>query len=124
MNPQGEVTLDSVLQESTKSAELGPQIKAQALWDEDIKMNKTLPKLLLSPWNAVLTLALVVLVRTWDPAFLESVRLRYFDTLITAPRTVTAPTRIVTVNIDEAALNQYGQWPFRRDVYAHLIEEL
>ena len=107
-----------------KSVAPGPQIKAQAPWDEDIKMNKTLLKLLLSPWTAVLTLALVVLTRTWDPAFVESVRLRYFDTLITAPRTVTAPTQLVTVNIDEDAINKYGQWPWRRDIYAQLIRDL
>jgi len=83
-----------------------------------------LKKILLSPWTALVTLAIIVAVRVADPSFVESVRLRYFDTLITAPHTVTAPTRIVTVNIDEAALNRYGQWPFRRDVYAHLIEEL
>ena len=81
-----------------KSVAPGPQIKAQAPWDEDIKMNKTLLKLLLSPWTAVLTLTLVVLTRTWDPAFVESVRLRYFDTLITAPRTVTADRKSTRLN--------------------------
>ena len=55
-------------------------------------------KILVSPWTALLTLALVVSVRVADPTFVESVRLRYFDTLITS----TAPTEnnIVTVNID------------------------
>ena len=40
-------------------------------------------KLLLSPWTALLTLFLVLAVRVADPSFVESVRLRYFDTLIT-----------------------------------------
>jgi CHASE2 domain-containing sensor protein len=79
-------------------------------------------RILLSPWTALITLALVVGTRTADPAFVESVRLRYFDTLITSK----APTEnnIVTVNIDEATLDQYGQWPLPRDRYAKLIRDL
>ena len=85
-------------------------------------MNKTVKKILLSPWTAVATLALVALVRVEDPQFVESVRLRYFDTLITAK----APTQnnIYTVNIDEAALDKYGQWPLPRDKYAGIVAEL
>jgi len=79
-------------------------------------------KLLLSPWTALLTLALVLCIRVADPAFVESVRLRYFDTLITSK----APTEnnIVTVNIDEAGLDKYGQWPLPRAEYAKIIKDL
>jgi adenylate cyclase len=79
-------------------------------------------KILLSPWTALITLALIVGIRVADPAFVESVRLRYFDTLITSK----APTdnNVYTVNIDEAALDKYGQFPFPRDIYAKLIEDL
>ena len=79
-------------------------------------------KIALSPWTALVTLALVVGIRIADPAFVESVRLRYFDTLITAK----APTEnnIYTVNIDEASLDRYGQWPLPRDQYAKIIEDL
>jgi len=81
-----------------------------------------LKKLLLSPWTALLTLALIISIRIADPSFVESVRLRYFDTLITAK----APTQnnIYTVNIDEAALDKYGQWPLPRVNYAEIIEDL
>ena len=81
-----------------------------------------LKKILLSPWTALLTLALVVGIRIADPSFVESVRLRYFDTLITSK----APTEnnIYTVNIDEAALDKYGQWPLPRVNYAEIIEDL
>ena len=68
-------------------------------------------KIITSPWTALLTLILVLLVRITDPSFVESVRLRYFDVLVTQPREVPAPDNIVTVNIDEAALDKYGQWP-------------
>jgi len=81
-----------------------------------------LKKILTSPWTALLTLALVVGIRVADPTFVESVRLRYFDTLITAKE----PTvnNIVTVNIDEATLDKYGQWPLPRAEYAKLVREL
>lgn len=79
-------------------------------------------KILLSPWTAVITLALVIGIRVADPAFVESVRLRYFDTLITgAPN---KPLNIVTANIDESAIDHYGQWPLNRAVYADLIQDL
>ena len=81
-----------------------------------------LKKLLLSPWTALLTLALVLSIRIADPSFVESVRLRYFDTLITA--SATTPNNIYTVNIDEAALDKYGQWPLPRVNYAEIIEDL
>lgn len=79
-------------------------------------------KILLSPWTALLTLALIVCIRIADPTFVESVRLRYFDTLITS-KEVTV-NNIVTVNIDEATLDKYGQWPLPRAEYAKLIREL
>lgn len=79
-------------------------------------------KILLSPWLALITLAILLGIRVSDPSFVESVRLRYFDTLVTSK----APTQnnIYTVNIDEATLDRYGQWPFKRDQYANLIGEL
>jgi len=81
-----------------------------------------LKKILTSPWTALLTLALVVGVRIADPTFVESVRLRYFDTLIISK----SPTEnnIYTVNIDEKALDKYGQWPPSRDKYAEIINSL
>ena len=83
-----------------------------------------LKKILTSPWTALITLALITSIRVVDPSFVESVRLRYFDTLVTQPRAVPAPDNIVTVNIDEAALDKYGQWPLPRVNYAEIIEDL
>ena len=79
-------------------------------------------KILTSPWTALLTLALVAGLRIADPAFVESVRLRYFDTLVTsrAPETI----GVSVVNIDEKALEKYGQFPFSRDTYGSIIREL
>lgn len=85
-------------------------------------MKNKLKKILVSPWTALITLAVLVTVITSGPTFVESVRLRYFDTLISGK----APTQnnIYTVNIDEATLDKYGQWPFKRDKYANLIDDL
>ena len=79
-------------------------------------------KLLLNPWTALVTLALVVGVRFADPTFVESVRLRYFDQLITSQPRKDIPVH--TVNIDEAALDKYGQFPFPRGEYAQIVHEL
>jgi adenylate cyclase len=79
-------------------------------------------KILLSPWTALVTLALVAGVRFADPSFIESVRLRYFDQLIVSQPAVDIPVH--TVNIDEAALDKYGQFPFPRDIYANIIKDL
>lgn len=79
-------------------------------------------KILLSPWTALITLAILVAIRVSDPTFVESVRLRYFDTLISSK----APTEnnIYSVNIDEATIDKYGQFPFKRDIYANLINDI
>ena len=79
-------------------------------------------KILLSPWTALLTLTLVLGIRFIDPTFIESVRLRYFDQLITSQPTKDVPIHVV--HIDEAALDKYGQYPFSRDVYASIIQDL
>ena len=79
-------------------------------------------KILLSPWMALVTLALVVGVRFVDPSFVESVRLRYFDQLVTGQPIKDIPVH--TVNIDEAALDKYGQFPFPRGLYADIIKDL
>jgi len=79
-------------------------------------------KILLSPWLAIATLALLLLIRIADPSFIESVRLRYFDQLITSQQAKDVP--VYTVNIDEATLDKLGQFPFPRDMYADIIKEL
>ena len=71
---------------------------------------------------ALVTLALVLFARMADPSFIESVRLRYFDTLVTSQPAKDVP--VYTVNIDEATLDKLGQFPFPRDMYADIIKNL
>jgi adenylate cyclase len=80
-------------------------------------------KKLLSPWMALVTLVLLLAIRVADPAFVESVRLRYFDQLITSKETTTSQ-QVHVVNIDDAYIREKGQFPFPRGQYAQLIADL
>jgi adenylate cyclase len=80
-------------------------------------------KKLLSPWMALVTLVLMVCIRLADPSFVESVRLRYFDQLITSKES-TVSEQVHVVNIDDAYIQQKGQFPFPRAEYAKIIEDL
>jgi adenylate cyclase len=80
-------------------------------------------KTLISPWMALLTLVLMVCIRLADPAFVESVRLRYFDQLITSKES-TVSEQVHVVNIDDEFIKQKGQFPFPRAEYAKIIEDL
>ena len=80
-------------------------------------------KKLLSPWMAVVTLVLLLCIRIADPAFVESVRLRYFDQLITSKGTTTSQS-VHVVNIDDEFIRQKGQFPFPRSEYARIIQDL
>jgi len=80
-------------------------------------------KKLLSPWMALATLVLLLTIRVADPTFVESVRLRYFDQLITS-KGATTSEQVHVVNIDDAYLRQKGQFPFPRGQYAKLVADL
>ena len=80
-------------------------------------------KIFLSPWLSLLTLSLIIGLRVYDPSFIESVRLRYFDTLITSQPEVISDN-VAVVNIDDATIKRYGQYPFPRDKYVDIIAEL
>ena len=79
-------------------------------------------KLILSPFTAVITLGIVLLLRIWDPNFIESVRLRYFDQLIIGQQGKTVSVH--TVDIDEYTLDKFGQWPFPREIYGSIIQDI
>ena len=79
-------------------------------------------KILLNPWTALVTLAIILFVKVLNPSFVESVKLRYFDTLITSQPDKSV--QVSVVNIDEASLDKYGQFPFPRDYYAQIIQDI
>jgi len=78
--------------------------------------------ILVSPLWAFITLIAVAGILFSNPTFIESLKLRYFDTLIVSKENTI--NNIYTVNIDEAALGQLGQWPPPRGEYAAIIKEL
>jgi adenylate cyclase len=74
---------------------------------------------LLSPWLALLTFALLFTVKIQDPYFVESARLKFYDYLMLSEPVQSE--QIVVVNIGEKAIEKYGQWPFPREVHAEMV---
>jgi len=73
-------------------------------------------------WKVVLiTIALLVSVRIADPKLVEQFRLNYFDSLQYLQEPV--DSGIVLVDIDEKSLEQFGQFPFPRDIYAQELSK-
>ena len=79
-------------------------------------------KRLLSPWWALLTLGILVYSFANPNNFLQSIKLNYFDQLIINQETV--ENNIYVAEIDEAALELYGQYPFPRNIYSDIIKDL
>ena len=79
-------------------------------------------RLIFSPLWSILVLGILSYVFYTNPNFVESLRLRYFDQLIVNQQPV--ENNIYTVNIDEATIDAYGQWPFPRGDYADIIIDL
>ena len=80
-------------------------------------------KKLLSPWMALATLVLLIMIRLVDPSFVESIRLRYFDQLLTTEEP-TVSKQVHVVNIDDGYIKQKGQFPFPRGEYSKIIDDL
>ena len=69
---------------------------------------------------AFITLALLVFLRVQDNGLVETARLKSFDYLQSTDP-VTVSEDIIVVEIDEAAIEMNGQWPWSRDRMANLI---
>ena len=66
-----------------------------------------------------------VAVRQADPGFMARLRLLGFDILQqTLPRTPDASYPVRIVDIDERSIKAFGNWPWRRDLLAQLIDSL
>lgn len=79
-------------------------------------------KILLSPIWSIVLLGLLSWLYVSNPTFLETIRLRYFDTLIVNQDPV--ENNIYTVNLDQASIDANGQWPFPRSIYSDIIIDL
>ena len=87
----------------------------------DTLIQKT-KKVLLSPWLALITFAVLLAVKLSNPYLVESTRLKFYDYLMLG--SPTQSEQIVTVNIGEKAIEKYGQWPFPREVHAEIIGDI
>jgi adenylate cyclase len=69
--------------------------------------------------------ALAVAVKLWDPLPIEQLRLFAFDTYQRlAPREWSPDLPVRIVDIDDAALAKYGQWPWPRNRLADLVDKM
>ena len=74
---------------------------------------------------AIIVLLALVALRVWDPPPVEAVRLRTFDAYqVTKPRVPLPQRPVQIVDIDEASLREFGQWPWPRTRVADLIRRL
>ncbi len=75
----------------------------------------------------LLCLALLVVfaaLRVWDPAPVEEVRIRIFDTFQRIDPRKKTQRPVTIVDIDEKSMEKLGQWPWPRNRIADLITEL
>ena len=81
-------------------------------------------KKLLTHWTfAFLTLFIVTYIGLKDPQIKEVLRLKSFDLLLQSePKEISQD--IAVVSIDEKAIEKYGQWPWKRDVLAEVVNQL
>ena len=72
-------------------------------------------------WTIAFITAIVMLIIHYgDSTVVQTARLKQFDLLQnTSEQVVSQDVGIVT--IDEAAIEKYGQWPWKRDVLADII---
>ena len=74
-------------------------------------------------WKTVLvSIALLVGLKVWNPYFIENISWSWFDFLHQQKEEVLVDN-IVLVDIDEKSLEKHGQFPFPRNVYADVLWE-
>ena len=80
-------------------------------------------KYITSIWSTLAIVLLGVILRVYDPSFLQQLRLTVFDQYITSIEE-TKSNDIVLLNISEETLGVHGQYPFPRQIYAQMISDL
>ena len=71
----------------------------------------------------IVTVLLLVSIQIQDPTITEIARLKQFDLLQQTDKPVMS-SDVAIVEIDEASIEKYGQWPWKRTVLADLIVNL
>ncbi|HEY7608191.1 MAG TPA: adenylate/guanylate cyclase domain-containing protein [Alphaproteobacteria bacterium] len=71
-----------------------------------------------------LLLVLLGVLRIWDPAPVQYLRVKVFDLYQTLRPSRNTARPVVIVDIDEESLKAHGQWPWPRTLVARLIDRL
>ena len=69
-------------------------------------------------------LVLLLIIRPSDPTFLQNLRNQSFDLYQRLKPREFKPMPVAIIDIDEASLRQYGQWPWPRTRMAELVRKL
>ena len=81
-------------------------------------------KKLLTHWTfPFVTVLLLLTIQIQDPTITEIARLKQFDLLQQTDKPIMSD-QVAIVEIDEASIEKYGQWPWKRTVLADLIVNL
>ena len=72
---------------------------------------------------AFITAAVMLFIHFGDSTIVQTARLKQFDLLQQTDESVLSQD-VAVVAIDEAAIEKYGQWPWKRDVLADIIWKL
>jgi adenylate cyclase len=85
-------------------------------------VTQKIKSILLSPWLAIFTFALLMMVKISDPYLVEATRLKFYDyIMLDKPK---QSKQIVVINLGEKAIEKYGQWPFPREDHAEIIRDI
>lgn len=76
----------------------------------------------MSPWMALFTLTLLLIVKLSNPYLVDAMKLKFYDYLMLGKPVHS--DQIVIANIGEKAIEKYGQYPFPRDTYAKIINDI
>ena len=83
---------------------------------------KRIRSIALSPWMALITFAILLTFKLQDPYLVEAARLKFYDYIMLDKSKQSE--QIVIINLGEKSIEKYGQWPFPREVYAEILDDL
>ena len=83
---------------------------------------KHIPGPLSVTW-VVITAALLILLKIQNPAVVESLQLKGFDTLLSSDQ-VEQSNEVVVIDIGEPSMVRLGQWPWDRRELAHAVQRI
>ena len=78
--------------------------------------------ILLSPWLALFTFAILLAFKLQDPYLVEATRLKFYDYIMLDK--AKQSEQIVVINLGEKSIEKYGQWPFPREVHAKILDDV